>query len=111
VNTASDVPVTTLVTEPVSGNIIFGGTADGMVKLYDLRQARKDAVLSWHGAHSAEPGIDTKRSIIRIGVVLGESRTITSARYGSAQCDADIVRMGCSTSSTSANSRLPPPLY
>ncbi|WVQ99448.1 hypothetical protein IAU59_006583 [Kwoniella sp. CBS 9459] len=80
--------VTTLITEPVSGNLIFSGSSDGILKLYDLRQARKTALLSWRGdvandstSVSARASGDTSsgRAMRKVGVVLGESKNITSA--------------------------------
>ncbi|KAK4689091.1 regulatory associated protein of mTOR, partial [Tremellales sp. Uapishka_1] len=75
--TNSAVPLTTLVTEPVAGNIIFAGTADGIVKLYDMRQQRKGSMLSWQGDCSTT--VPTGKSILKVGVVLGENSTVTSA--------------------------------
>ncbi|WVF71506.1 hypothetical protein IAT40_006312 [Kwoniella sp. CBS 6097] len=93
--------VTTLITEPVSGNLIFAGSSDGTLKLYDLRQARKTALLTWRGdvgnasqsqvGHSpstSPSSLDGQasasaknlgRAMKKVGVVLGESKNITSA--------------------------------
>ncbi|KAK8864455.1 hypothetical protein IAR55_001704 [Kwoniella newhampshirensis] len=82
--TNSQSVVTTLITEPVSGNLIFAGLNDGQIKLYDLRQSRRTALLSWAGdglAHHNESGAPTGlgRGIMKVGVVLGESKNVTSA--------------------------------
>lgn len=71
--------MTTLITEPVSGNLQLAGFADGQVKLYDLRQARKTPLISWLGGQNELSHVDNARPIVKIGVVLGESKHITSA--------------------------------
>jgi len=81
VKTESKVPVTTLITEPVSGNIIVAGFADGKVKLYDLRQARTSPLLTWTG-DAGHPDVTSKQSICKVGIVLGESTNVTSAWLG-----------------------------
>ena len=76
--------MTSLITEPVSGNLILGGFADGTVKLWDLRQSRKSPLMSWAADHptAAEHGqlshADT-HGVAKLGVVLGESRHVTTA--------------------------------
>ncbi|WVW83973.1 hypothetical protein I302_105996 [Kwoniella bestiolae CBS 10118] len=88
--TESTVPITTLITEPVSGNLIFAGLSNGQIKLYDLRQSRKKALISWRGdcfnASSQSEGASdigkstsTDKAMLKIGVVLGESKNISSA--------------------------------
>lgn len=81
-DTQSDVHCTTLITEPVSGNLFIAGFADGLVKLYDQRQTRSTPLLSWLG-DEADPvlgsSVQSKQGIAKLGVVLGESRNITSA--------------------------------
>lgn len=85
--TKANVPVTTLITEPVSGNLVIGGQADGMVQLFDLRQCRRTSVLSWK---ADLPGLsiqqedmrlfNTKKDgVAKMGVILGESKHVTSA--------------------------------
>ncbi|WVR07100.1 hypothetical protein IAU60_004139 [Kwoniella sp. DSM 27419] len=84
--------ITTLITEPSSGNLILGGTSDGQVLLYDLRQPRRTAVLSWCGdrltvenqsATSGDPVArtpnTTSKAMRKVGVLLGESRGVTTA--------------------------------
>ncbi|OCF40386.1 hypothetical protein I317_05821 [Kwoniella heveanensis CBS 569] len=86
--------VTTLITEPVSGNLILSGLSDGTLQLYDLRQARKTALLSWRGdvivvahdgdgCYSHHSGFDLpsgrSSAMKKVGVILGESKNITSA--------------------------------
>ena len=78
--------MTSLITEPVSGNLILGGFADGDVKLWDLRQRRKSPLMSWA---ADMPGADERQSlyhaedhgVAKLGVVLGESRHVTTAWY------------------------------
>lgn len=80
-------PVTTLITEPVSGNLVMSGLADGTVQLFDLRQCRRTSVLSWK---ADLPGLPiehedmrlfnaTKKGVAKVGVTLGESKHVTSA--------------------------------
>ncbi|WWC94207.1 hypothetical protein V866_001047 [Kwoniella sp. B9012] len=85
-NTESAAPITTLITEPVSGNLIFAGQADGQIKLFDLRQSRKTALISWGGDSSSDLDhgrmtreAESRKAINKIGVVLGESKNISSA--------------------------------
>jgi regulator-associated protein of mTOR len=73
--------VTTLVTEPKSGNLMIAGLANGKVKLFDLRQSKGTCVLQYQG-----DGGDTSmgecrdvKGVRKIGIFLGESRHITSA--------------------------------
>ena len=77
--TQSHAAMTTLITEPVSGNILLGGFADGIVKLFDLRQTKKTALLAWQADTSTNPSIKPGESLATVGVVLGESKHITSA--------------------------------
>lgn len=80
-------PVTTLITEPVPGNLVLGGLADGMVQLFDLRQCQRTSVLSWKAdlpglsiPHEEMKLFDTtKHGIANMGVTLGESKHATSA--------------------------------
>nr|XP_018262917.1 uncharacterized protein I303_04406 [Kwoniella dejecticola CBS 10117]OBR85075.1 hypothetical protein I303_04406 [Kwoniella dejecticola CBS 10117] len=97
--TDSNVPVTTLITEPVSGNLILAGLANGQIKLFDLRQSqmnaqsqsksKKKALITWQGdLPTSHAEIDLRgltgqakrrRGLIKIGVVLGESKNLSSA--------------------------------
>lgn len=85
--TKADVPVTTLITEPVSGNLVLGGLANGMAQLFDLRQCQRTSVLSWKAdlsglsiPHEEMKLFDTtKHGIAKMGVTLGESKHVTSA--------------------------------
>lgn len=85
-DTDSDTRLTSLITEPVSGNIIIGGFADGMVKLWDTRTTRRQPLLAWD---SSSPNLEERNaldradveSIVKLGVTLGESKHITSAWY------------------------------
>ncbi|KAE8537916.1 hypothetical protein D1P53_005977 [Cryptococcus gattii VGV] len=87
--TKADVPVTTLITEPVSGNLVLGGLADGMVQLFDLRECQRTSVLSWKAdlpglsiPHEEMKLFDTtKHGIAKMGVTLGESKHVTSACF------------------------------
>ncbi|KIS01270.1 dRaptor [Cryptococcus deuterogattii 2001/935-1] len=87
--TKADVPVTTLITEPASGNLVLGGLADGMAQLFDLRQCQRTSVLSWKAdlsglsiPHEEMKLFDTtKHGIAKMGVTLGESKHVTSACF------------------------------
>ena len=83
-NTDSSAALTTLITEPVSGNIILGGFADGKVKLWDLRQSRKLPLMTWAAdvpskEEIAKMGGRGAKGVLKLGVVLGESKHITAA--------------------------------
>ncbi|ODO09834.1 hypothetical protein I350_02053 [Cryptococcus amylolentus CBS 6273] len=88
-NTESEVPVTSLITEPVSGRLLFSGQDDGMVKLYDLRQSSGKAVLYWKADATSHLRSDettgfksgAARGIAKMGVILGESKHVSSACY------------------------------
>ena len=69
----------TLITEPMSGNILLSGFADGKVKLYDTRHSRNKPLLSWQGDDSHGTKVSVGDSICKVGVVLGEGTTITCA--------------------------------
>jgi regulator-associated protein of mTOR len=73
--------VTTLITEPKSGNLLLAGMANGRVKLYDLRSAKGTAVLQYQGdeGYSGAGACAAARGVKKIGIFLGESRHITSA--------------------------------
>lgn len=82
--TDSNTAVASLITEPVSGSLILGGFADGMVKLWDLREDRKRPLMSWKadipGAEERQRLIDPgSHGVAKLGVVLGESRHVTTA--------------------------------
>ncbi|WWC89265.1 uncharacterized protein L201_004186 [Kwoniella dendrophila CBS 6074] len=87
--TESNSPITTLKTEPVSGNLIFSGLSNGMIQLYDLRQSNKRSLISWQGdlsiteeskiRESLQTSNSRPKSVLKIGVVLGESKYISSA--------------------------------
>ncbi|ORY31945.1 raptor N-terminal caspase like domain-domain-containing protein [Naematelia encephala] len=79
VDTNSTQALTTMITEPVSGNIIITGFADGLVKLYDMRQARRQPLLTWLGDRNLLPNVQEGQAIAKLGVVLGESTHITAA--------------------------------
>lgn len=83
-STNSSEALTTLITEPVSGNIILGGFVDGTVKLWDLRQSRKSPLMTWSADmpdndEIAKMGGRGVKGVLKLGVVLGESKHITSA--------------------------------
>ncbi|OWZ61241.1 hypothetical protein AYX15_06537 [Cryptococcus neoformans] len=103
--TKANVPVTTLITEPVSGNLVMSGLADGTVQLFDLRQCRRTSVLSWK---ADLPGLSiehedmrlfnaTKKGVAKVGVTLGESKHVTSA------CVHDIRNLSQSADSVLAH--------
>ncbi|WWD17245.1 hypothetical protein CI109_101683 [Kwoniella shandongensis] len=105
--TASSSPVTTITTEPVSGNLIFTGFANGQIKLFDLRQSRRTASLSW----SADGLVDTSGDVTlqlkglgtgikEIGIVLGESKHVTSACSNGVLNVFDLRHLTLPTSST-----------
>ncbi|WWC70047.1 uncharacterized protein I206_103991 [Kwoniella pini CBS 10737] len=88
--TESNSPITTLITEPVSGNLIFSGLSNGKIKLFDLRQSNKKSILSWKGnlpLNDSEININelnlneikNQKDIIKIGVVLSEINNLSSA--------------------------------
>lgn len=80
--TEEEVPCTSLITEPKQGNLFLGGFANGMVKLYDQRQAKDSAILQWRADIPGEgvpKGILSGQPILNTGIVLGESRNFTSA--------------------------------
>ncbi|EIW67838.1 hypothetical protein TREMEDRAFT_32602 [Tremella mesenterica DSM 1558] len=77
--TNATVACKTLITEPVSGNILLGGFADGTVRLFDLRQQRKTPLLSYLGDTSEDKRVRSGKRIYKLGVKLGESKHITTA--------------------------------
>lgn len=109
--TKANVPVTTLITEPVSGNLVIGGQADGMVQLFDLRQCRRTSVLSWK---ADLPGLsiqqedmrlfNTKKDgVAKMGVILGESKHVTSACFNGLINVHDIRNLSQSAASVLAH--------
>ncbi|ORX34568.1 hypothetical protein BD324DRAFT_583305 [Kockovaella imperatae] len=68
--TRSQVALSTLITEPVSGNLVLSGFQDGIIRLFDLRQSRRTSLIEWTAGEDP---------IVKIGVVLGESKHVTSA--------------------------------
>ena len=71
--------VTTLITEGKSGNIILGGFDNGVIKLFDLRSHRKTAVVKIDGDQPGAHDVMGGTGVKKLGVFLGESRTITAA--------------------------------
>lgn len=73
--------MTTLITEPKSGNLLVAGLANGKVKLYDLRQSKATCVLQYQGdgGNIGKGECPNIKGIRKIGIFLGESRHITSA--------------------------------
>ncbi|WVQ80742.1 hypothetical protein IAT38_002847 [Cryptococcus sp. DSM 104549] len=85
-DTEASVPLTTIITEPVTGNIIISGFVDGMMKLFDLRQSQSTPLLSWRGdapASIVKPnelvGLGSRRGISKVGVGLGDRKHVTEA--------------------------------
>jgi hypothetical protein len=117
-STECEAPLTSLITEPVSGNIIIGGFQDGLVKLWDIRAPSKLPCLFWsaHSPSQAEQSAmlssaTTSQSILKVGVVLGEAKHITSAWCVPSVCFLPMahftVQMGCSGSRISARPHHP----
>lgn len=77
--TGSTVAVTDISHEPISGNILFAGFGDGIVKLFDLRQSRRTSLMSYDTASDRKNASENK--VLRVGMKLGESRYITTAWY------------------------------
>lgn len=73
--------LTTLITEPRSGNLLVGGMANGKVKFFDLRQTRHTCVLEYDGGTIQANDSPMQRGIKKVGILLGESAHITSARW------------------------------
>lgn len=73
--------MTTLITEPKSGNLLIAGFANGIVKLFDLRRSTATAVLQYQGDKEVEGMVrgSAVKGIKKVGIFLGESRHITSA--------------------------------
>lgn len=73
--------MTTLITEPKSGNLLIAGLANGKVKIYDLRQSKGISAIQYQGdtGYPASGSCQTSRGIRQLGIFTGESRHITSA--------------------------------
>lgn len=71
--------MTTLITEPKSGNLLIAGLANGKIKMFDIRQSRATCVLQYQADMSGIAHTHGIRGIKKLGVFLGESRHITSA--------------------------------
>jgi regulator-associated protein of mTOR len=93
VQTDSHTSCSTLITEPVSGNIIIGGFRDGKVKLYDLRHNHILPVLTWQGDASPGGQVASGRAIAKAGVVYGESTQVTSAWFVAFPTQAEIRQL------------------
>jgi regulator-associated protein of mTOR len=79
--TEEEVPMTTIITEPVSGNLIVTGYANGRVKIYDIRQQRRTALMTWDDDVCQSKKVQAGQPVIKAGIVLGESSHVTSAWY------------------------------
>ncbi|WVQ72494.1 hypothetical protein IAR50_002049 [Cryptococcus sp. DSM 104548] len=109
-NTESGVPVTSLITEPVSGGLVFSGQEDGIVRLYDLRQSSGKAVLHWKAdttshflAEETRGFKNAARGIAKMGVILGESKYVSSACYNGVLSVHDIRSLPQPTASVLAH--------
>nr|ODN88217.1 dRaptor [Cryptococcus depauperatus CBS 7841] len=109
--TGLETPATTLITEPVSGNLIFSGFADGTVKLYDLRRSQGSSVLSWMAdGPGAIPWdelreLNKRKGIAKMGVILGDSKHVSTACYNGLIHVHDIRNLDEPASSVFAHPR------
>jgi hypothetical protein len=78
-DTQEDYAITSLITEPKSGNLLIGAFDNSVVKIFDLRQHNKTACLRLMGDAVSPADRAVGAGIKKLGVYLGESHNITSA--------------------------------
>jgi hypothetical protein len=81
-DTQEDYALTSLITEPKSGNLLISAFDNSVVKIFDLRQPTKTACLSMMGdTPKGKHKAGALQGVKKLGVYLGESHHITSAWY------------------------------